>query len=546
MKISTKVLALVVLFFVIILVDGIVSHHLLTRIGFELKDVVQKDIVLMQTVTSITRLQLQKTVVFERARRISEEISHQETTPARKEYLIFHTQISQTSFKEYTKEGALNIVRAKTLIEENLKNTYLDKDARLSFEQLASILKEIEKAHIHYDALADSLFDTIINKRAEFTQDDWAQIHRDERKLATELQNLVEVVQRFTENSLLKADTYQQTAQRLLWGMLILSLIISLILAVSIIRSITRPLKDLVKASEEIGEGDLSVRLDQTAKDEFGELSRSFNRMSMQLAESQKQLESQKENLKQNLSVTEKQKKDLQEVNHELDQFVHTVSHDIRSPLMGISWYADFLKKQEYEHLSQKGRQYVDGVIRGVEKANALISDLLTLTRLSRVHHPYQQIDIRSVIEDVMATLEYRIQQTNTTIDIQGSLPTIICDGIKIKEVFLNLMTNAIKFSSKTPEKPPVVTIGWTENTDFYEFFVKDNGIGIAPQYHEQIFDIFKRVEETSDKYEGTGAGLSIVKRVIEDHGGRVWVFSEPNKGAAFHFTIPKSLSEAK
>jgi len=123
-------------------------------------------------------------------------------------------------------------------------------------------------------------------------------------------------------------------------------------------------------------------------------------------------------------------------------------------------------------------------------------------------------------------------------------MPTIVCDRIKLTEVFLNLINNAIKFSSKQKEKP-VVEVEYTENDDAYQFSVKDNGIGIDPKYHDQIFGIFKRLH-TSDEYEGTGAGLGIVKRVIEDHGGRIWVESEPGQGATFCFTIPKDLSKKK
>jgi two-component system, chemotaxis family, sensor kinase Cph1 len=259
------------------------------------------------------------------------------------------------------------------------------------------------------------------------------------------------------------------------------------------------------------------------------------------LDDSKKKLEAQQETLRQNLDITEKQKKDLLKVNHELDQFVHTVSHDIRSPLMGISWYADFLKKQHYGALDSKGRDSVDGVIRGVEKANALIRDLLTLTRLSRVNNPYQHVDVSLLLNDVTTTLEYKIKETNTDIQIQANLPGIICDGIKLKEVFLNLITNAIKFSSKNKEVYPKVIVGYCDAIDAHEFFVKDNGIGIDPKHHQEIFDIFKRLD-TVEAYEGTGAGLSIVKSIVEGHGGKVWIFSEAGKGAEFHFSIPKGL----
>lgn len=208
---------------------------------------------------------------------------------------------------------------------------------------------------------------------------------------------------------------------------------------------------------------------------------------------------------------------------------------------MGIAWYADYLKKQYHDKLDQKGRDSLDGVCRGVDRANALISDLLALTRITRIRNPYQFVRVSGILEEVVGNLEYKIKQNGVDLKVQSDLPTIVCDGIKIKEVFLNLINNAIKFSSGTPGIQPVVEIGYLDEPNLHEFFVKDNGIGIAPEHHDDIFDMFKRLDN-SGKYEGTGAGLSIVKSIIDDHGGKIWVESSLGKGSAFHFTIPKGL----
>jgi signal transduction histidine kinase len=263
--------------------------------------------------------------------------------------------------------------------------------------------------------------------------------------------------------------------------------------------------------------------------------------MSGQLSDAREKLEEQSKVLRYNLELTAQQKKDLEKVNQELDRFVHTVSHDIRSPLMGISWYAEFLKSHHYDGLDQKGRDSVEGICRGVDRANVLIKDLLDLTRIARVRNPYQGASVKGVIDDVLANLDYKIKQHQVDLKVQPDLPTIICDPIKLKEVFLNLLTNAIKFASGRPDIQPVIQIEMKETSDAYEFIIRDNGIGIAPEHHQEIFDIFKRLD-VSEKYEGTGAGLSIVKSVIDDHGGRIWVVSDVGQGSEFHFTIPKGL----
>ena len=221
---------------------------------------------------------------------------------------------------------------------------------------------------------------------------------------------------------------------------------------------------------------------------------------------------------------------------------MHTVSHDIRSPLMGIAWYADFLKNHHYDALDQKGRDSVEGICRGVDRANALIKDLLDLTRISRVRNPYQRASVKAMLDDVLAKLEYKIKQNQVDLKVQSGLPDIVCDPIKLKEVFLNLLTNAMKFASGRMGVQPSVIIEMQEMSDAYEFIVKDNGIGIAPEHHQEVFEIFKRLD-VSEKYEGTGAGLSIVKSVIDDHGGKIWIISDVGQGAEFHFTIPKGLS---
>lgn len=540
MKISVKIVILASFLLIILGVDGWVSLRILKSMGTELQGVVNNDVVLMQSATAITRHQLQKAIVFERVRRIAEELAYQETTPARKEHLIFHTKLAKGNFDDLAKEGALGIVSGKLLVDENLK---LIKDAKAKEEirKVADVLKEIEKAHIHYDALVGDIFAAMTASKYELSMDDLNQIHRDEKKLSTELQSLIDTVLKFTQKSLQKSKTYEQTAEQILWVTLIVSLLAAAVLVFSIIHSITVPLKALADASGRIGAGELDVKLDERRHDEFGKVSRAFNAMSRQLKESKQKLEAQSETLRNNLELTDHQKKDLEKVNRELDRFVHTVSHDIRSPLMGIAWYADYLKKQYYSQLDKKGQDSLDGVCRGVDRANALINDLLALTRITRIRNPYQFIQVAALIDDVMANLEYKIKQNRVDLRIQSNLPTIICDGIKIKEAFLNLLTNAIKFSSGTEDVQPVVEIGYIDKVDAHEFFVKDNGIGIEPKHHDDIFGMFQRVE-TSSKYEGTGAGLSIVKSIIDDHGGKIWVVSALGKGAAFHFTIPKGL----
>ena len=148
---------------------------------------------------------------------------------------------------------------------------------------------------------------------------------------------------------------------------------------------------------------------------------------------------------------------------------------------------------------------------------------------------------MNDLIDSVVKRISFDIKEKNVEMIIQKEMPTIICDRIKIGEVFLNLINNGIKFSSKNNNRNPKIEVGYEESQEFHKFWVKDNDIGIEEQYQEKIFGLFKRLHKASE-YSGTGAGLSIVKKVIDDHGGKIWVKSKINEGAIFYFTIPKSL----
>jgi PAS domain S-box-containing protein len=238
-----------------------------------------------------------------------------------------------------------------------------------------------------------------------------------------------------------------------------------------------------------------------------------------------------------------RQKAILEKVNLELDSFVYTASHDLRAPLRGISSFASFLEEDYLDRLDETGKGYLTEIRKGTNLMSDLIDDLLTLSRISRIHNPYEDVDINDLIKKVNERLHYEIEETDTELIIASNMPTIRCDRIKMAEVFANLLSNAIKFSSKNPQKKPYVEMGYSETTEEHQFYIKDNGIGIAPEFHKKVFGIFKRLH-TYAEFEGTGAGLSIVERIIKDHQGKIWIESQLAKGATFYFTIPRNLKE--
>ncbi len=263
--------------------------------------------------------------------------------------------------------------------------------------------------------------------------------------------------------------------------------------------------------------------------------------MTKELSKAKQELEEKNQALAQNLTLVEQQKIDLEKVNTELDNFVGTVSHDIRSPLTGISGYSTILENQYANQMDERAQRCIVGIAKGTQRVNDMIVDLLELTKITRVRNPYEMVKMDNLVDSIIDRLEFKINEHKVNIKIQDHLPTVFCDRIKMGEVFHNLITNAIKFTSKL-EIQPVIEIGYQEKNDFYEFFVKDNGIGIAKEDQELVFGIFKRLENAKD-YEGTGAGLSIVKTIIEEHKGHIWIDSVLGQYTSFYFTISKDLT---
>jgi len=308
-------------------------------------------------------------------------------------------------------------------------------------------------------------------------------------------------------------------------------LLIVVALAVIVAQSISGPIKQLTKVSGIITAGNLSERARIEAQDEIGELARSFNRMTDGLVEAKAKVETQK-------TKVEEQKTLLEKVNKELDSFVYTASHDLRAPLRAISSFSDFLEEDCKHKLNKEGRVHLSEIQKGTARMDDLIRDLLMLSRISRIKNPYEDVDIKGLVKSVTERIKFDIDKSKVDLKIRENMPVINCDRIKMGEAFLNLINNAIKFSAKN-NKNPKVEVGYRDAGGDHELYVKDNGIGIDPKYNNEIFVIFRRLQ-TSKDYDGTGAGLAIVKRIVDDHGGRIWVESALGKGATFRFTIPK------
>jgi signal transduction histidine kinase len=238
--------------------------------------------------------------------------------------------------------------------------------------------------------------------------------------------------------------------------------------------------------------------------------------------------------------------KELKATQKEMDEYTYLISHDLKEPLRGIEAFSKFLVDDYRDKLDEEGRHRVDVIRKAALRMQRLISDLLKFSRLGHQRNPFEPVGLNTMLIHVRVNLQYAIDAKKVDLRVD-KLPTVLCDATAMTEVFHNLISNAIKYN----ENPhPVVEIGCEERENpptgpaEYVIHVRDNGVGIKPEYFEKIFQLFQRLQRDD---EGTGIGLTIVKRVIEWHSGRVWVESELGKGTTFYFTLPKQgLKEAQ
>ncbi len=540
MKISQRITLLVVFLVIGMIVNTFTGLSQMKNVGNEFRQVAEGDMAITEIVTAITQHQLEKAILFERLQRVAEEIAFETITPARRLHLFDHIEVTKRGFDYLSQKVGKLIIEGRKLLSELLEKDFPEKK-KSELLKVSENLAAIEKAHINYDKSVADMIERVKSEKLQISFEDLSTLRREELRLSKAIKELLAQVQEFTRYSVVKAEEAENVAAEILVYTLLFTIMIGAIVAGYLIISISRPLKRLVTAANAIGNGDLTVKVEPSSNMEINEVSSAFNTMTGQLSAAKKELEEKNKALADNLNIVEAQKQDLEKVNRELDNFVGTVSHDIRSPLTGISGYATILDNQYRDKFDTRGQRCLGGIKNGVERLNKMIIDLLELTKISRVRNPYEDTNMDDLIDSIVARLEYRIAEKNVEVHIQDNMPMVFCDRIKIGEVFHNLISNGLKFSSKVDRRPQI-DIGFVENKDDYEFWVKDNGIGIAPEDQEKVFGIFKRLEAAKD-YEGTGAGLSIVQGIVEEHKGRIWINSEVGKYTAFHFTISKDLA---
>ena len=295
-------------------------------------------------------------------------------------------------------------------------------------------------------------------------------------------------------------------------------------------RLLIGPITALMEASEAIGRGESSTRLTGTAKvAELGRLGKAFNTMADELEERERGL----------VQLTS----DLRNSNRDLEQFAYVASHDLQEPLRKIISFADLLTKRYTDQLDETGQRYINYMVDGARRMSQLITHLLTYSRIGTHGKTFSAMKLGEALDIALDNLQLTLEQTGAVVQRQDDLPEVIADLAQIGQLFQNLIGNALKYRNEavTPE----VTIAARRQDAAWEVTVTDNGIGIAPQHFDRVFRMFQRLH-TAKEHPGSGIGLSFCKRIVERHGGRIWVESEEGKGSTFSFTLPDKEEQAE
>lgn len=233
----------------------------------------------------------------------------------------------------------------------------------------------------------------------------------------------------------------------------------------------------------------------------------------------------------------ERYAEELERSNQDFQQFAHVAAHELKSPLWSVSLACDVLAEKHREQLDAESRELLDGMAGAVRQMSRLINDLLEFARVEGRSKPPEMVDCNKALEEAIEPLAPLIEQSGASVT-HDPLPTLWAGATQVRQLLHNLVANAIKY--RREEEPPSIhiTAERTGGGPEWCFAVRDNGLGINPEYHQRIFGLFQRAHDQG-KQPGTGLGLAICKRIVEHHGGRIWVESEPQKGSTFRFTLP-------
>jgi signal transduction histidine kinase len=325
-------------------------------------------------------------------------------------------------------------------------------------------------------------------------------------------------------------------------------LAVGMIIAILAARSITRPIRALQRGAEEVTGGNLDHHLESNAPDEVGALSRAFARMTRTLAAKIAEQQATAVELRRSHEELERRVAErtvdlsnanaaLTRSNAELEQFAYVASHDLQEPLRMISSYVQLIARRYRTRLDSDADEFIAFAVEGADRMQRMINDLLALSRIGTRGRSFGRVATHDVLAAAVSNLQVAIDEARAAIT-HDPLPVLVADEGQLVQLFQNLIGNAIKFRR---EAPPAIHVSATDAGSEWVFAVSDNGIGIEREYFDRVFVIFQRLHG-KERYPGTGIGLAICKKIVERHGGRIWVESEVGAGTRVSFSLPKQV----
>lgn len=325
--------------------------------------------------------------------------------------------------------------------------------------------------------------------------------------------------------------------------MVVAAFLIALTVGILVVQQIVQPIQRLAAAAHEIRAGDLSTRVIVPARvDEIRELAEAFNSMASQLEITMSGLEQNILKLQKAESTLAAYAAELERNNTELQSFAYVASHDLQEPLRKIRTFSDRLQTTYADALDERGVDYLRRMQNAAERMQVLIQDILIFSRVTTRAQPVTAVDLQKLFDDVLSDLEVRIEEVQAQV-VVGTLPTIEADPTQMRQLFQNLLSNALKFH--LPDQPPII---WVRSEKVnangrgptcWQITVADNGIGFEEKFNDRIFTIFQRLHGRQG-YEGTGVGLAICRKIVERHKGQITARSQPGAGATFIILLPE------
>ncbi|MBL7107597.1 MAG: HAMP domain-containing protein [Phycisphaerae bacterium] len=415
---------------------------------------------------------------------------------------------------------------------------WLETISKVKNNPLTTASQDISKDLSAYERVAQDLCKIIVEQKT---------IETGEHLVFWELRELISRIEENQTGIVGKIKAQSRTLARntylIMFAVIVGAFLVSIILGLAIARSISKPVANLVQTTQSIAQGDFSVRVDVATADEIGELAASFNKMAEDLQRTTISIANLSQEItqrKKTEGLLQKSNEDLKDAidkldaaNQELADFAHITAHDLKAPLRAIGGLAGMMLSDYNDKLDDQGKEMLRMLVGRTERMSDQISSILHYSEIGRTGEKKDRTDLNLSVKEAISNIDV---PENVEITIENQLPTAICEKTRIVQVFQNLIDNAIKYIDKPHGW---IKIGCVAEDGWWKFSVSDNGIGIEQEYFEKIFQIFRTLVRRDEK-EATGIGLSIVKKIVEIHGGKVWIESKVGQGSTFFFTLAK------